>query len=342
MAGKRGKWKWGVLFSGDNLTLQETIDFARKAEDAGADGLWTTELGRDAFVPLAGMAAACRRARLGTGVAIFARPPALTEISAMSMAELTEGRFVLGLGTAPPAWNENWHGLPYRRPVRRMREYVEAIRLMWRASPERPIDYEGEIITVRDYRRVLAPPCAPPPIYLAAVQPAMLRLTGEVADGLLANLLNTPRYFSDIVHPNIAKGLSQGGARRARISSSARSRSARWTGTAPGRSRRARGPIAFYSCLPYFDQVLDPAGFTREKLAIRDAWARADLAAMTELVTDDMVDALVLAGTPDEVRGQLDRFEGLFETVLLYCPMPFIARAESLANHHAMIEAFAD
>ena len=74
--------------------------------------LWTTELGRDAFVPLAGMAARCRRARLGTGVAIFARPPALTEISAMSMAELTQGRFVLGLGTAPPAWNENWHGPP--------------------------------------------------------------------------------------------------------------------------------------------------------------------------------------------------------------------------------------
>ena len=85
------KWKWGVLFSGDNLTLAETIDFAAKAEDAGAESLWTTELGRDAFVPLAGMAARCKRARLGTGVAVFARPPALTEISAMSMAELTDG-----------------------------------------------------------------------------------------------------------------------------------------------------------------------------------------------------------------------------------------------------------
>lgn len=204
-------WKWAVLFSGDNLTLEEIIDFATKAEDAGAESLWTTELGRDAFVPLAGMAVRCTRARLGTGVAIFARPPALTEISAMSMAELTQGRFVLGLGTAPPAWNENWHGLPYRRPVRRMREYVEAIRLMWTASPEAPIEYEGEVITIRDYRRVLAPPCAPPPIYLAAVQPAMLQLTGELADGLLANLLNTPQYFTDIVHPNIRKGLDRAG-----------------------------------------------------------------------------------------------------------------------------------
>lgn len=106
--------------------------------------------------------------------------------------------------------------------------------------------------------------------------------------------------------------------------------------------RRARAPIAFYSNLPYFDQVLDPAGFTKEKMAIRDAAARNDVDAMLDLVTEDMIDALVLAGTPDEVRKQLDRFEGLFETVLLYCPMPFIDREESVANHDAMIEAFAD
>ena len=341
MAGKRKKWKWAVLFSGDNLTLDETIDFAASAEDAGADSLWTTELGRDAFVPLAAMAARCKRARLGTGVAIFARPPVLTEISAMSMAELTQGRFVLGLGTAPPAWNENWHGLPYRRPVRRMREYVEAIRLMWTASPDTAIDYQGEIIQVRDYRRVLAPPWEPPPIYLAAVQPAMLRLAGEMADGLLANLLNTPRYFTDIVHPNIGKGLSKAGRTPADIEMCALKVCSVDRDRARAR-RRARAPIAFYSCLPYFDQVLDPAGFMREKLAIRDAWAAGDVPAMLERVSDAMIDALVLAGTPDEVRSQLDRFEGLFETVLLYCPMPFIGRDESLANHEAMIEAFAD
>ena len=63
---------------------------------------------------------------------------------------------------------------------------------------------------------------------------------------------------------------------------------------------------------------------------------------MAELVTEDMIDALALAGTPDDVRGQLDRFEGLFETILLYCPNPFVEREESLANHEAMIEAFAD
>ena len=335
------KWKWGVLFSGDNLTLDETVRYARMAEDADADSVWTTELGRDAFVPLAAMAAACTRLRLGTGVAVFARPPALTEISAMSMAELTGGRFVLGLGTAPREWNENWHGVSYEKPVTRMRDYVQAIRLMWTASPSQPIDYEGALITIRDYRRLMPPPCAPPPIYLAAVQKGMLRLAGEVADGVIANVLNTPRYFTDIVHPAVKRGLSKAGRSRADFEFC--SVKACSVDKDRGRARRrVRPQIAFYSRLPYFDQVLDPAGFTREKVAIRDAWARNDVPAMIELVTEDMIDALALAGTPDEVRTQLDRFEGLFETVLFYCPMPFIDRAESLANHDAMIEAFAD
>ncbi|MCG8343717.1 MAG: LLM class flavin-dependent oxidoreductase [Chlorobiales bacterium] len=335
------KWKWGILFSGDNLTLSESVRYARMAEDAGADSVWTTELGRDSFVPLAAMAAECKRVRLGTGVAVFARPPALTEITAMSMAELTGERFVLGLGTAPKMWNENWHGLPYRKPVTRMREYVEAIRLMWSASPTNPIEYKGEMITITDYRRIMAPPCAPPPIHLAAVQPAMLQMTGELADGLLANLLNTPHYFTDIVHPNIKKGLSKAGRSMSDIEMCSLKVCSVDKDRARAR-RRARAPIAFYSNLPYFDQVLDPAGFTKEKMAIRDAAARNDVDAMLDLVTEDMIDALVLAGTPDEVRKQLDRFEGLFETVLLYCPMPFIDREESVANHDAMIEAFAD
>ena len=334
------KWKWGVLFSGDNLTLAETLHYACMAEDAGADSVWTTELGRDAFVPLAAMVARCKSVRLGTGVAIFARPPALTEISAMSMAELTDGRFILGLGTAPKEWNEDWHGISYRKPVTRMREYVEAIRLMWTASPTSPINYEGELITIRDYRRLMELPCAPPPVHLAAVQTGMLQLAGELADGLLANVLNTPRYFTDIVHPNVKKGLSKAD----RSFSDIELCSVKACSVDKDRARarhRARASIAFYSRLSYFDQVLDPAGFTREKLAIRDAWGRHDVPTMIDLVTNDMVDALALAGTPDEVRKQLDRFEGLFETVLLYCPMPFIDREESLANHEAMIEAFA-
>ena len=334
------KWKWGILFSGDNLTLDETVSYARQAEDAGADSLWTTELGRDAFVPLAGMASACKRVRLGTGVATYAGPPAMTEISAMSMAELTDGRLILGLGTAPPMWNENWHQLAVDKPAKRMREYVEAIRLMWTASPTNSIDYEGEYIKVSDYRRIMAPPYPPLPIYLAAVQPGMLQLSGAIADGLIANLLNTPQYFTDIVHPYVKKGLAKTGRHLSDIELC----SLKVCSVDKDRQRarrRARPPIAFYSNLPYFDQVLDPAGFTKEKLAIRAAMAENDVAKMLDLVTDDMIDTLVLAGTPDEVRKKLGCYEGLFETLILYCPMPWLEPEESKANHEMMIETFA-
>ena len=199
----RKKWKWGILYSGDNMALDEVVASAKQAEDAGAHSLWVTELWRDAFVPLAAIAGACRKVRLGSAVATFARPPMYTELSAMSLAEMTQGNFVLGLGTAPLEWNQNWHGVDYSKPATRMREYVEAIRLMWTASPTNPIDYEGDYIKVRDYRRIMVPPYSPLPIYLAAVQPAMLQLCGAIGDGLIANLLNTPQYFTDIVHPKI-------------------------------------------------------------------------------------------------------------------------------------------
>ncbi|SVC07183.1 uncharacterized protein METZ01_LOCUS260037, partial [marine metagenome] len=210
----------------------------------------------------------------------------------------------------------------------------------WTASPTNSIDYEGQYIKVNDYRRIMAPPYPPLPIYLAAVQPGMLQLSGAIADGLIANLLNTPQYFTDIVHPNVKKGLAKTG----RHLSDFELCSLKVCSVDKDRERarrRARPPIAFYSNLPYFDQVLDPAGFTKEKLAIRAAMAENDVEKMLDLVTDDMIDTLVLAGTPDEVRKKLERFEGLFETLILYCPMPWLEPEESKVNHEMMIEAFA-
>ena len=206
---KRGNLDWGIVFTGDNLTLSQILEFSQKAEEAGAKSLWSTELGRDAFVPLAAISNVTNGIRLGTGVATFARPPMHTETAAMTMAELTDNKFVLGLGTAPPLWNENWHGLKYERPVRRMREYVECIRKMWTASVESPITYEGEMIRVLEYTRFIPAPYDSIPIYLAAVRENMVMLAGEVGDGVIGNLLNTPEYFENLVLPNLEKGFKK-------------------------------------------------------------------------------------------------------------------------------------
>jgi probable F420-dependent oxidoreductase len=330
-----------VLLSGDNLALTDVIALAGAAEDAGAESVWAAEMWRDAFVPLTAIAATVKRARLGTAVAHFARTPLLTELTAMALAEYTGGRFLLGLGTAPQEWNERWHGVEYRRPVRRMREYVECLRTMWTSSPAQPVSYEGEMIRVTDYRRFLPAPYERVPIFLGAVRPGMIRLSGSHGDGLIVNVLSTPLYFTDVVQPNLRDGLaSQGRAPRecevcaVKICSVDRDRV-----RARALGRRA---LALYCTLPYFDLVLDPVGFTEPKEAIRAAMRRGDVQAAIDAVTEDMLDTLILAGTPDDVHRQLERFEGLFETLILYAPSFMMTPEETRGSHEAMIAAFAD
>jgi probable F420-dependent oxidoreductase len=332
--------KWGVLFSGDKLSLAEQLKLAADGESAGADSLWSAELWRDGFVPLAAMATVAQRVRLGTAVAHFARTPLLTELSAMSMAELSGGRFVLGLGTAPKAWNEDWHGLPYHRPVDRMHEYIDCVRLMWTSNPQHPINYDGKFYRIRDYRRLSAPAPYRIPIYLAAVLPAMMRLAGSHADGLLVNVLNTPRYFQDVVHPNVKQGLARSGPGEKRFECCAVKI------CSVNRNRKlarafARNAIAFYSAIPYFDAVLDPAGFKAQKERIRTLLAAGDVPGAINTVTDEMVDALVLAGAPEDVHRQLEPFRNCFETLILLSPT-FAAEPQQVReNHEAFIDAFA-
>jgi 5,10-methylenetetrahydromethanopterin reductase len=334
-------WKnWGVLFSGDKLSLAEQLKLAADGESAGADSLWSAELWRDGFVPLAAMSTVARRVRLGTAVAHFARTPLLTELSAMSMAELSGGRFILGLGTAPKTWNEDWHGLPYHRPVDRMREYIECVRLMWTSNPQHPISYEGNFYRIRDYRRLSAPALHRIPIYLAAVLPGMMQLAGSHADGILVNVLNTPRYFQDVVRPNVRQGLAR---------SALSEKPFEWCAVkicSVNRNRKrarafARNAIAFYSAIPYFDAVLDPAGFKAQKERIRTLLAAGDVHGAIDAVTDDMVNALVLAGTPEDVHRQLEPFRNCFETLILLSPTFGADPSEIRENHEAFIDAFA-
>ena len=137
------KTKWGMIYNADALSISDMLHFARISEQAGAENNWTTEGWRDAFVPLTAMAGVVATIRMGTGVAQMARPPVLTALTAQSLAEYTKGRFVLGVGTAPQIWNKNWHNFDVPRPVPRIREYMECIREVLKATPDSPPTIEG-------------------------------------------------------------------------------------------------------------------------------------------------------------------------------------------------------
>jgi F420-dependent oxidoreductase-like protein len=175
-------------------TLVATVDdaeFVVEAEKAGADSVWVPEMwGQDAFTPLAYLAARTQSVRLATGIAqIGARTPATLAMTAMSMQLLSGGRFVLGLGTSGPQVMEAWHGVKFRAPVAATRETIDIIRTI--ARGER-LSYDGDVYRVPlpggagRPMRSLAPPLAVP-IYVAALGPRNLRMTGELADGWIGN-----------------------------------------------------------------------------------------------------------------------------------------------------------
>ncbi len=164
--------------------------FAVEAERLGVDSIWSAETwGFDGATPLAYIAARTSRVRLGTSILqIDARTPALTAMTAMSLASMTQDRFILGLGISTPQIMEGWHGIAFDRPLQRTRELIEIMRLI--EARER-VSYDGEIhrIPLPGAMRAMRSAASPRrvPIYLASVGPRNLRLTGELADGWIGN-----------------------------------------------------------------------------------------------------------------------------------------------------------
>jgi len=331
--------KWGIIYNGDTLTLDDVLHFASLAENAGADVVWTAEGWRDAFVPLAAIAGVAAKLRVGTAISQMARPPVLTALSALSMAEFTKGKFILGVGTAPRIWNQNWHGIDVPKPVAQIREYIECIRSILSATPSSPASYSGTYYKVTDYIPFLTAPTTDIPIYLAGVNRLMVRLAGSHAEGLILGPLNSAAYLKEIVHPNLKKGI---GNRNSGSCELCLLRLCAVDRDATHARNLVRHAIAFYSVLPYYDIVLAPLGFSSQAQAIRTAFGQGDYEAMVKAVTDDMVAALAFAGTKDDVRTQARQFEGLYDRLILGSPFFGIGPEETRANHAALIDAFGD
>ena len=233
--------------------------------------------------------------RVGSSVAQFARPPVLTALSALALAEYTQGRFVLGVGTGPLDWNKQWHGLEVTKPVARMREYIECLRTLWTATTPQPVSYSSEFIQVKDYVRFIPAAYDQVPIYLGGVNRHMIQLAGSHADRLILGGINTPKYITEVVHPNLQRGLQRAGRKRQDVELCMLKICAVNNDAMAARAL-ARHAVAFTATLVYYDIVLDPMGFTEAARAIRAAMRRHDIPGMLSAVTDEMVAALTIAG----------------------------------------------
>jgi probable F420-dependent oxidoreductase len=300
----------------------ELAEAARLAEEAGLESVWATEFyDRSATVPLAAMAQATSRIELGSAIAYaFGRTPVVLAAEARDLDEFSDGRFTLGLGTGTRRMQQDWHGLDGEHPASRMEELLPLVRKLWRLH-EGPVDHEG-----RFYRLHVQPtaPARPPlraelPIYMAGVNARMVEAAGAVADGLVGHPLFTPEYVREVVRPALARG-----AARAGRDSGPPIAGYITTSVSDDRDqarRDAAAIIAFNSTVKTYRAVHRVSGFEAQADAIREAWSGGDFAGMAAAVTDEMIDAIALAGTPEEVRARYaERWEGVYERALLWPP----------------------
>jgi probable F420-dependent oxidoreductase len=291
--------RWGLTLPFAGVPLAQTEPLVRRAEAAGWDDLWTGDTnGPDGFTPLALAAAWTEGMRLGTGVvSVFTRGPAALAQSAAALADASGGRFVLGLGASSDVIVERWNGVPFSKPLTRVRETVATLRPVL-AGERGPGGFKLE-----------TPPSHDVPIYVAALRDRMLRFGGEVADGTFANFLPLsaaehvvatirPPAGHDVVCPffcipqPVEEGLGLG-----------------------------RFMFAGYATVPVYEAFFRALGWGAALDPMVEAWRAGDRKGAVALAPEELVREVFVFGQPEEMRERLGAFSAAGITTLCLLPV---------------------
>jgi probable F420-dependent oxidoreductase len=308
------------------LPVRAIVDLAVLAERFGYDSVWVPEgRGREALAQLGAIAGATRRIRLGTGIMpVFSRPPALAAMGLATLDDLSGGRVVFGIGAGHPGITQQGYGQPFTRPVVAVREFVEIVRL---ALSGETLRYAGKVFQVQEFA-LESVPSRRIPIYVAALRGRMLRLAGQIGDGVLLNWMTPERaaQSSAIVREAArAAGKAQGSVHVACF--------VRACVTEDVDSARTilRRIIATYAALPAYARMFEESGFGDEVQAIC-AWWQTGIEAAAQRVSDGMINRLGVIGTAAECRAGIDRFrDGGVDLPVVY-PFPTEATPESYSR----------
>jgi probable F420-dependent oxidoreductase len=326
---------------GGTIDGTEGADFAAvheqiaMAERVGYDGVWSTEVSRDPFLPLLLAAERSRTLSLGTAVAIaFARNPMTVAVTANDLHTFSRGRFVLGLGSQVKAHITHRFGMPWSAPAARMREFVQALRAIWASWQDGDrLVFRGDFYRHTLMTPMFRPPPHPwgtPPVLLAAVGPLMTLTAAEVADGLIVHGLTTERYLREVTLPQVQEGLATSGRERAAFTVSYPGLVA--TGADEVEFEAAmhavRKQIAFYGATPGYRAVLDLHGLGDLHTELHRLSKAGDWETMSGLVDDSVLATFAVTGEPDRVGAEIRRrFGGLVDRFTLFTPYPLAEHA---------------
>ncbi|MEA3054863.1 MAG: hypothetical protein QOD30_295 [Actinomycetota bacterium] len=301
-------------------------DLARAVKGAGIDGLVVTETSRSAYLSVAAAALAAPGLDLLTGIAVaFPRSPMVTAAEAWELAEVSGGRFRLGLGTQVRAHIERRYGVAFEHPGPRLKEYVQAVRACFRAfAGEEKLDFQGEHWSMS----LLPPQWSPgkidvpaPAIDIAAVNPWMLRMAGEVADGVHVHPLNSPTYLRETVQPQVADGARGAGRDPSEVQLIVPCFTAvgdtdeerdRWR-------EMARMQVSFYGSTPNYSFIFEQLGHDGVTQRLREKQKAGDIGGMAAVIDDDLLSHFVVDSDWDGAAAAISaRYLGIADRVVLY------------------------
>src|SRR6478736_5572684 len=285
--------------------LDKVDDLARRTQASGFSGLLFTETGRTAYLNAAVASQAAPGLELSTGVAVaFPRSPFVTAATAWELQEATGGKFRLGLGTQVRTHVVRRYGVDFEHPGPRLRDYVLAVKACFAAFRTGTLEHRGDFYSL-DF---ITPQWSPGPIDapdpkvdIAAVNPWMLRMAGEVADGIHVHPLGEPGYLARHVLPNVAAGAEKAGRSPADIDTIIPAMTIIGDTDEERHNERefVRASMSFYGSTPNYAFIWDEAGFEGTTARLREKQKAGDMAGMMAQITDDHIAAFATESTWD-------------------------------------------
>ncbi|KAA0109153.1 LLM class F420-dependent oxidoreductase [Mycolicibacterium sp. P1-5] len=308
--------------------LAEVAGAARELERLGYDGCWTAEINHDPFLPLTLAAEHTTQIELGTSIAVaFARNPMNVANIGWDLQDYSQGRLLLGLGTQIKPHIEKRFSMPWSHPVRRMGEFVTALREIWACWRDgTKLSFDGEFYTHRLMTPMFVPephPHGPPRIVIAAVGELMTQMCGEVADGLIAHAFTTKRYFDEVTIPALERGMVKSGRSRCDFQVMAPvfvvtgSDEAEMVAAAAA----SRKQIAFYASTPAYRKVLELHGWGElqtelHRLSLEGRWDT-----MATLIDDEILATFAVVAPVGGLAAALkERCAGIIDRVMVGLP----------------------
>jgi probable F420-dependent oxidoreductase len=302
---------------------------ARRAEALGYDGVLAAETKDDPYIVMALAAEATSRVGLATAVAIaFPRSPMVTALSAWTLQRLSHGRFTLGLGSQVKGHIERRYGMRWTAPGPWLRDYVGALRAIWACWQNgTKLDFDSEHYNLSLMVPLFAPaPIDHPqiPVELAAVNPYMCQVAGEVADGIRAHPIATPRYIAETMLPAAKKGAAKAGRNLAGFTLCAMPlvATAATQASLAARIGEVRARVAFYASTPAYLRAFESEGYGEVARALQGHARAQRWEEMPGLVSDAMLDAYAVIGTYGQIAAKLRaRYAGLATSLEFAIPL---------------------